>query len=232
MRTQMLISPLLSTASRMESNSQPDRIHASSETAELLRNAGKEAWLSQREDKIVAKGKGLLTTYWVFLDEDLSGRGLAAKSRHMLKSDDSIHGLDASTHAPVDLRDSIDAEKRARLSGWNAELLLRHLKQIVAQREQNGPVALESELSFDGQSKPFEEIVDVLELPSDVATSLAVDVDFDKSVVEELHQFVRVISSMYRENSCKCRRHIVSHLVALSLYSDTSFPPSLPSSQL
>jgi len=49
----------------MESNGQRNRIHVSGDTAEKLREAGKEDWLSAREDKIVAKGKGEMQTYWV-----------------------------------------------------------------------------------------------------------------------------------------------------------------------
>ncbi|CAB9531333.1 Receptor-type guanylate cyclase gcy [Seminavis robusta] len=55
----------VNTASRMESNGQPGRIHVSESTAEELRKHGKDEWLTVREDKITAKGKGLMTTYWV-----------------------------------------------------------------------------------------------------------------------------------------------------------------------
>ena len=44
----------------MESNGQPGRIHASQDTADLLKTAGKGPWLTKREDLIEAKGKGKL----------------------------------------------------------------------------------------------------------------------------------------------------------------------------
>ena len=71
----------------MESNGAPNKIHVSESTAALIKAAGKEYvnifmtiliisfsfltiffthrdWLTQREEKIDAKGKGLMQTYW------------------------------------------------------------------------------------------------------------------------------------------------------------------------
>jgi class 3 adenylate cyclase len=53
----------MNTASRMESTGQPGKIQISEETAEFLIEAGKESWLTPREERIVAKGKGELQTY-------------------------------------------------------------------------------------------------------------------------------------------------------------------------
>jgi hypothetical protein len=50
------------------------RIHVSQETAEELCAKGKSNWVTPREDKIVAKGKGEMQTYWV------SVRGTALSS--------------------------------------------------------------------------------------------------------------------------------------------------------
>ena len=49
----------------MESTGEKGRIQCSATTAELLKQAGKEHWLTPREDKIVAKGKGQMDTFWV-----------------------------------------------------------------------------------------------------------------------------------------------------------------------
>ena len=48
----------MNTASRVESHGARNRIHCSEETANLLKEAGKQNWLMPREDKIHAKGKG------------------------------------------------------------------------------------------------------------------------------------------------------------------------------
>ena len=42
-----------------------NRIQVSQTTASLLFEAGKESWLHQRDDQVVAKGKGVLSTCWL-----------------------------------------------------------------------------------------------------------------------------------------------------------------------
>lgn len=64
-----LFGDTVNTASRMESNGQPGRIHVSSSTAELLTSQGKQKWLIPREDLVHAKGKGQMQTYWVNFDK-------------------------------------------------------------------------------------------------------------------------------------------------------------------
>jgi class 3 adenylate cyclase len=60
-----LFGDTMNTASRMESNGVPNRIHVSQETADELGTKGKAHWVTPREDKIVAKGKDEMQTYWV-----------------------------------------------------------------------------------------------------------------------------------------------------------------------
>ncbi|CAB9519207.1 Receptor-type guanylate cyclase gcy [Seminavis robusta] len=81
----------VNTASRMESNGVKAKIHCSEATAEALRKAGKTNWLLPREDKIVAKGKGEMQTYFVEV------KGLAATSTSgSALSSVSIRNLSAS----------------------------------------------------------------------------------------------------------------------------------------
>ena len=49
----------------MESTGEKGRIQVSQETADLLIASGKSHWIRPREDKILAKGKGELSTYWL-----------------------------------------------------------------------------------------------------------------------------------------------------------------------
>jgi len=60
-----LFGDTMNTAARMESNGMKGRIHVSEDTANLLIRAGKGDWVTPREEKIVAKGKGEMQTYWV-----------------------------------------------------------------------------------------------------------------------------------------------------------------------
>jgi class 3 adenylate cyclase len=59
-----LFGDTMNTASRMESNGEAGRIHISKETANELIAKGKSSWVTPRTDKVVAKGKGELQTYW------------------------------------------------------------------------------------------------------------------------------------------------------------------------
>ena len=60
-----LFGDTMNTASRMESNGVPGRIHVSKATADEISSAGKAMWLTPREDRIVAKGKGEMETFFV-----------------------------------------------------------------------------------------------------------------------------------------------------------------------
>ena len=60
-----LFGDTVNTASRIESNSLPNRIQVSQTTAEALTVLGKQHWLTARATKIEAKGKGSLQTYWL-----------------------------------------------------------------------------------------------------------------------------------------------------------------------
>jgi hypothetical protein len=59
-----LFGDTVNTASRMESNSRPGRIHCSEDAAVILQEQAPNMPLQQR-GKIQVKGKGLMLTYWV-----------------------------------------------------------------------------------------------------------------------------------------------------------------------
>lgn len=60
-----LFGDTMNTASRMESNGLPGRIHVSQQFVDELAARGKESWAVPRDDKILVKGKGELQTYWL-----------------------------------------------------------------------------------------------------------------------------------------------------------------------
>ena len=53
----------MNTTSRLETTGKPDKIHVSQETAAYLIAAGKEHWLTLREDKVSAKGTILVVSF-------------------------------------------------------------------------------------------------------------------------------------------------------------------------
>jgi class 3 adenylate cyclase len=60
-----LFGDAVNTAARMESHGIKGRIQVSQSTADEIVQAGKQAWIVPRQDKINAKGKGELQTYFV-----------------------------------------------------------------------------------------------------------------------------------------------------------------------
>lgn len=75
-----LFGDTINTASRMESNGLPGKIHVSQAFADEMIRHGHESWLVEREDKIHAKGKGLMTTYWVNVVSTKSTASVASSS--------------------------------------------------------------------------------------------------------------------------------------------------------
>ena len=75
-----LFGDTVNTASRMESTGMKGRIQVSEATAELVRNAGKGSWLTKRTDHVHAKGKGILSTYWVALKSTGLSSGTGSSS--------------------------------------------------------------------------------------------------------------------------------------------------------
>jgi len=121
----------MNTASRIESNGKPNYIHVSNEFANLLIEAGKAGWLTRREEVIVAKGKGELTTWWLHPEKGVSSAGSSC-------SDESSTGgiSDADDDECSELNEEIDGldPHIQHLIDWNARCLVDKLKFIVAQR--------------------------------------------------------------------------------------------------
>lgn len=76
----------------MESNGARNRIHVSQATADKLVNQGKGSWLTSRAEKVVAKGKGKLQTYW-----------LEVKGGHSQDTSVGGYSRSSSIHDPADL---------------------------------------------------------------------------------------------------------------------------------
>lgn len=78
-----LFGDTINTASRMESNGVPNKIHISQETADELIAYGCESWVTEREGGIEAKGKGRMRSYFVNVPQ---AKSIAAKSSITMSS--------------------------------------------------------------------------------------------------------------------------------------------------
>ena len=231
-----LFGDTVNTASRIETTGQKNRIHISEETANLLIKVGKDKWVQEREDKVQAKGKGELRTYWL----KASGASSVGSSR----SGNNVYlgyGVE-----PIN-------EKHSRLVTWITEVMAKLLKQIVARRALvTANKSLTTKQAFmlnrlvskstrknDGSEREggtghvLDEVEDIIMLPKfDAKTSIGSDdvdsVELKPVVMGELREYIYTIASKYsnnvripydRANLITCSlpsTHICSHLLLCS----------------
>ena len=180
-----LFGDTMNTTARIESNGAKNKIHISQETANEIIKAGKDHWLTQRKDKIIAKGKGELTTYWLELrgdnarsssatsdasDECLNGPGKTASTLHPNTREIKNDGLGGDSDENK-LAVRID-EKMSRLVHWNKEILCRQLSEVIARRKAtNARPASEEELrALEAQTTErttlvLDEVKEIVALP-------------------------------------------------------------------
>jgi class 3 adenylate cyclase len=222
-----LFGDTVNVASRMESTGQPDKVHISQETADLLIKAGKESWVTQRGDSVLVKGKGLLQTYWANplvtsaatnMDErtsTVSSESFGASSVRPNGTDtiDSGEWGESSLENALALKFS-PSHGRDRLVEWFVELLQGLLQKIVAMRVTNGKLrsaskvptlttVSESAASYsESENTQFVyEITEVIEMPDfgKKNTGDSFFVDMGPVVRSQLRDYVALIASMYRD---------------------------------
>jgi hypothetical protein len=198
-----LFGDTMNTAARMESTGKMNCIQMSEETAELLIAAGKSKWVKPREDHVYAKGKGKMQTFFLEINR--------------AQDSNSIHSSEEGTTTVVEKKELALAisndilAKNARLIEWNIEVMLRLLKQIVARRtalEDVNKYGLENFKSEDllkrGQTHPFEEVKEIIEMPnikwSSEANNNTESTELDQVIAEQLRDYLVHICSMYHEN--------------------------------
>ena len=108
---------VVNTAARIESTGRKGRIHVSTVTANLLRDADRGSWVIPREDRVLAKGIGVIQTWWL-LDDKIGG-GASVGIHHGSQLDTSGRFRD----------------EQVGLVDWHTESLARFLKVVVAQQQ-------------------------------------------------------------------------------------------------
>jgi hypothetical protein len=205
-----LFGDTMNTAARIESTGKASCIHLSQETANLLIAAGKAKWVTQREDRVIAKGKGELTTFFLEMT-----RSQSSSSVH---SGDETVSTAAETDQPKDTAIETKQEisdKTARLIQWNFEVLSRPLKQIVARRRalhgDFNDLGTDDNATFEtGSEQPFDQVKEIIEVSDRRWNLIKINEldteELDPKVSEQLYDFLENISRMYRENpfhNCK-----------------------------
>ena len=177
----------------MESTGQRGKIQVSQETADLLVAAGRMAWITPREERVVAKGKGEMQTYWCNIGTTIDISGFQ----------DGLGSLDGSL-SDEDGPFALLSPKTTRLVLWNVEILLDLLRQIQVLRGPNAPPLRETVVrSKESSTTAYDEVEDVINFPpyrgqvGDIDTE---DVELMPEVEQQLEDFLSTIATMYIEN--------------------------------
>ena len=220
-----LFGDTMNTTARIESSGARGCIHLSSETAQLLKQAGKESWLKERDECVVAKGKGSIQTYWLSsirdtFDENTVGGesdGKSISSGQDIDHDELIAFNDRNGQLVT------VSQQATRLINWNVEQLLGIIREIVARRtvskmSQSQPVKNETDTLVERTvMSPIDEVQEIITLPEFDHTANhesvnAADIVISPIVVKQLKLFVAWVASMYQQNPFHNFDH-ASHVV-------------------
>lgn len=207
----------------MESTGSTGRIHLSQETAEILMASKKGNWVTKREERVMAKGKGSLQTYWLKIQSGSVGTGSIVTGTSSVDNDDPDfrHGatdsFNQSKGSNMNAGDFVKGsamgqlgEKDRRLVSWNVEILKVVLQQIIAHRQSLGGSKQqgrrESKMLKEGcGNNVLDEVKDVLSLPQFDAKSFQNHVDprsikIPDKVLSQLKDWVARIALSYQNN--------------------------------
>ena len=213
-----LFEDTVNTASRMESTSLRDSIQVSQETADLLVSAGKQHWVHPRNEKIHAKGKGDLQTYWLSIDANENKAASVATSdttdSQDVTPDEAQAALESTQEERHALKEQVNLrmmeDKQQRLIDWNTALLYKQLRLVVAERMALGkkPGSPERITALEKghgrvEGTVLDEVVEVVNLPKFDSRTGQINPDtvpMDPDVEIQLREYVQTVAAMYREN--------------------------------
>jgi Adenylate and Guanylate cyclase catalytic domain len=115
----------VNTTARTETTGQRDMIHITQELADLLIASGKESWIEPRARQVFAKGKGLLSTYWL--------KTIQCTERSAKQEFDTENNRESSSDGSK--ATSSGLQKLDRLIDWNVDILCKILRELTAKRE-------------------------------------------------------------------------------------------------
>ena len=175
---------------------------------DLLTSAGKGHWCVRRNESVFAKGKGELTTFWLHMRSENSRSDFGSQSSESTFGHESFdEGQGEKERMMAELR----SRRRERLVDWSTDILLKQLKEIVADRmaKEVAPDLFDTikdlEMETLGRSgTAIEEVEDIISLKRFVARKKTVPahaVELDEDVRSQLHDYVDTLSAMYHDNA-------------------------------
>jgi hypothetical protein len=167
-------------------------------TANLLSAAGKEHWVTRREDMVIAKGKGAMISYWLL---PKSRKGTSVSSAHST-ADGQIEGSLEKA-----LPEAATLIKHERLINWITDLLFGYVRTIAATNEAmevpRDPPDMLVYSPPDGKTC-LDEVVEVIKLPKFGAEAclnqINLDIEISPVVIEQLRDVVTTIANTYHDN--------------------------------
>lgn len=208
-----LFGDTVNTCARMESSGEAGRVHVSKETADLLVQGGKEAWIIPREDTVHAKGKGELKTFYLQLEvrkiaEKPGNSAKTSSERDMETEDNTIQGR---------------GDQMSRLIDWNVQQLTEILRLIIAKHHarsmssDNVPSLKAQHAAIKTATNPLDEVKEIITLPVFDSNAAKNQRNHSDSVVpdealDQIRDYVTCIASMYRRNPFHNFDH-ASHVV-------------------
>jgi hypothetical protein len=189
-----------------------NRIHISEDTARLITDGGKDHWLTPREEKVQAKGKGQLTTFFVFEKND---RRMSLTSSC---NDRSLISEGSDSSPTVAITNNLSNDRRRRLIDWHVDLFAGSIRKIVARRGPCSTTSMEkgkvNNIGDDNSTSNsaisdgmvLDEFVEIIQLPAfdpKVSTTPQIDpqsVHIDEDIMMQLRRYIFAISNKYNEN--------------------------------
>ncbi len=208
-----LFGDTMNTASRIESTSAKNKIQLSQDTAELIIEAGKKPWVEERLDRVVAKGKGELKTYWLSTEgpknlSDKETKALPALLKMMAKAN-----IDPGF---IKKKKTLDrSEKRERYVDYHANVLTGMLKKLIAMHSLRNGDGEEADSYAEMVGKPIdpygdssttktfaEEAVEGILFPTSTRLIGGDDEDnpIDDAVSTQLRDLISKVSRWHRDD--------------------------------
>ena len=224
-----LFGDTVNTAARMESTGIKGRIQVSSTTAEALRNDNKGSWLTPRSDTVVAKGKGIMSTYWLTLKN-------IGQSLH---SNDDDFDLDVSALSRSSRAASFMDLKDARVVDWVCEILVRQIKKVVVVHQRcPSPAQSNRDLCFQGQvgSIWLDEVQEAIRTPDFNAEVAEATLDYELiqvpgSITNDIRDYVAMIAAAYKGNKFHNFDHASHVTMSVAKLLGRVVTPDIPSKQ-
>lgn len=206
-----LFGDTVNTASRMESTGKKNFIQVSQSTADQLIEAGKESWITPREDLVSAKGKGQIQTYWVTTKTRRNTSSSGTDPESDTRSGNGLSSLDNAPKPSLPKINDLEHQPRqnkklSRLVDWQTDILAKLLKPVLAHRgnKSSKNIANPATVVTKGDCV-LDEVAETLVLPKFDANAAKANVDVNlielgPAVMSQLRDFVTVTAKTYLDN--------------------------------